>query len=107
MTRHELKDFRAARRLYEQATTYCPRNAPLWMEWAMLEWDAAGNAGRARQLFQAGAEVPPSYQHPPLYQAWAEREAASGDVARAQQLTQAAYEVAKAAQQRVRGAQRA
>jgi pre-mRNA-processing factor 6 len=70
------------------------------MEWAMLEWDEAGNLDRARQLFQAGAGVPPSYQHPPLYQAWAEREAAAGEEERAQKLTRAAYEVAKAAQQR-------
>jgi pre-mRNA-processing factor 6 len=73
----------------------------------MLEWDEAGNADRARQLFQAGASVAPSYQHPPLYQAWAEREAAVGEHERAQQLTRDAYEVAKAAQQRVKGPQSA
>jgi pre-mRNA-processing factor 6 len=75
------------------------------MEWAMLEWDEAGNVDRARQLFQAGAGVPPSYQHPPLYQAWAEREAAAGEEERAQELTRAAYEVAKAAQLQQRGKQ--
>jgi hypothetical protein len=74
------------------------------MEWAMLEWDEAGNLDKARQLFKAGAGVPASYQHPPLYQAWAEREAAAGEQERAQELTRAAYEVAKAAQQRVKGA---
>lgn len=71
----------------------------------MLEWDEAGNLHRARQLFQAGASVPASYQHPPLYQAWAEREAAAGQEQRAQQLTRDALEVAKAAQQRIKGPQ--
>lgn len=77
------------------------RNAPLWMEWAMLEWDVAGNQGRARQLFQRGASVPVSYQHPPLYQAWAEREQAAGNTERAALLTERSYQVAKAVQGRL------
>lgn len=64
------------------------------MEWAMLEWDEAGNADRARQLFQAGADVPHSYQHPPLYQAWAQREAAAGNAEVAERLKVRSVEVA-------------
>eukprot|EP00775_Hariotina_reticulata_P007017 gene7017-7231_t len=101
MTWKDLRDPNAARRLYEQATTCCPRNAPLWMEWAMLEWDVAGNQERARQLFQRGASVPVSYQHPPLYQAWAEREQAAGNTGRAALLTERSYQVAKAVQGRL------
>jgi hypothetical protein len=67
------------------------------MEWAMLEWDAAGNQARARELFRRGAAVPASYQHPPLYQAWADREAAAGNAALAQQLQQHGLSVAAAA----------
>ena len=72
------------------------RNAPLWLEWAMMEWDAAGRHDRARELFGRGASVPVSYQHPPLYQAWAEREAAVGNLAAAAQLRQRFREVAVA-----------
>jgi len=54
----------------------------------MMEWDAAGHQDRARQLFQRGASVPLSYQHPPLYQAWSEREAAGGNEAAAHELAQ-------------------
>lgn len=61
----------------------------------MLEWDEARNIDRARQLFQAGADVPASYQHPPLYQAWAQREAAVGNAGQAQQLRHVSEEVAK------------
>lgn len=79
------------------------RNAPLWMEWAMMEWDAAGNYDRARQLFQQGASVPGSYQHPPLYQAWAERETAAGNAEAAAWLRGRFREVAQAEQRPVRG----
>lgn len=61
----------------------------------MLEWDEAGKPDRARQLFQAGADVPPSYQHPPLYQAWAQREAASGHPDVAARLEALSIEVAR------------
>jgi hypothetical protein len=57
------------------------------MEWALLEWEE-GDLERSRELFQAGAAVPASRQHPPLYQAWAEREAAAGNVEVAAQLTE-------------------
>jgi hypothetical protein len=70
----------------------------LWMEWAMLEWDAAGSSDRARELFSRGASVPHSYQHPPLYQAWAEREAAVGNQQAADQLRQRFREVATGVQ---------
>lgn len=60
----------------------------------MLEWDKAGNLKRARQLFAAGADVPPSYQHPPLYQAWAQREIEAGNEDAAQRLTARSFEVA-------------
>lgn len=59
-----------------------------------MEWDAAGSSDRARELFSRGASVPPSYQHPPLYQAWAEREAAVGNQQAADQLRQRFREVA-------------
>lgn len=62
----------------------------------MMEWDAAGSSDRARELFSKGASVPPSYQHPPLYQAWAEREAAWGNTQAAEQLQQRFREVAMA-----------
>jgi hypothetical protein len=68
------------------------------MEWAMMEWDAAGSTERARQLFGRGASVPLSYQHPPLYQAWAEREAAAGNTTAAEELRGRFREVAKAVQ---------
>lgn len=79
----------------------------MWMEWAMLEWDEARNPDRARQLFQAGADVPASYQHPPLYQAWAQREAAAGNDETAQQLTARSYQVAKAMKKYSRAGRRA
>lgn len=64
----------------------------------MLEWDVAGHAPRARELFQRGAAVPPSYQHPPLYQAWADREAAEGNEDLAQRLQQQGLAAVQAAQ---------
>lgn len=70
----------------------------------MLEWDAAGNVDRARALFQQGASVPAAYQHPPLYQAWAEREAAAGNDELAARLHARSYEVATAAAGRGRQA---
>lgn len=64
----------------------------------MMEWDAASSPDRARQLFGRGASVPLSYQHPPLYQAWAEREAAAGNQTGAEDLREHFREVAKAVQ---------
>lgn len=64
----------------------------------MMEWDAAGHTDRARELFSRGASVPASYQHPPLYQAWAEREAAAGNAAGAEELQQRFRQVAIAVQ---------
>lgn len=64
----------------------------------MMEWDAAGNPDRARQLFRQGAAVPLCYQHPPLYQAWCEREAAVGNLAAADDLQQRFKQVARAVQ---------
>ena len=64
----------------------------------MMEWEAAGNIDRARQLFERGAAVPLSYQHPPLYQAWCEREAAVGNDVLAEQLRQRFKQVASAVQ---------
>lgn len=63
------------------------RNAPLWMEWALLEWES-GHVEQGRQLFAAGARVPRSYQHPPLYDAWARQEYQAGNYERALQLQQ-------------------
>jgi cation diffusion facilitator CzcD-associated flavoprotein CzcO len=68
------------------------------MEWAMMEWDAASSHDRARQLFGRGASVPLSYQHPPLYQAWAEREADVGNDQAAEELRGRFREVAKVVQ---------
>lgn len=64
----------------------------------MMEWDAADSQDRARQLFAKGASVPLSYQHPPLYQAWAEREAAVGNEQSAEELRVRFRDVAKAVQ---------
>lgn len=64
----------------------------------MMEWDAAESHGRARELFMQGASVPLSYQHPPLYQAWAEREEAVGNAQGAAELRQRFVAVAKAVQ---------
>jgi hypothetical protein len=64
----------------------------------MMEWDAAGDPGRARELFTQGASVPLSYQHPPLYQAWAEREEGVGNAQGAAELRQRFVAVAKAVQ---------
>ena len=50
------------------------RTSPLWMEWALLEWQGAKDVAAARTLFQKGAAVPPNRQHAPLYEAWAQME---------------------------------
>ena len=55
------------------------------MEWAILEWEQ-GDLQLARELFSQGSRVPRSYQHPPLYTAWAERERDAGDEERAKEL---------------------
>jgi hypothetical protein len=86
-------DAQAARRLFERATSACPRNAPLWMEWALFEWALAAPGARgeprraaARELFARGAAVPASHRHPPLLDAWARREFEAGDAERAAEL---------------------
>jgi len=78
-------DVSAARELFRRATGHCERNAPLWMEWGLMEW-GAGDPAAARALFRRGAAVPPSQQHPPLYEAWADMEAVLGDAPRAAEL---------------------
>jgi tetratricopeptide (TPR) repeat protein len=80
-------DLAGARAIFQQASTMCPRNAPLWMECALMEWEA-GDLEAAVRLFEQGSKVPRSYQHPPLYDAWARLEAEMGHEARAQELEQ-------------------
>uniref|UniRef100_A0A7S0WPT8 Suppressor of forked domain-containing protein n=1 Tax=Chlamydomonas leiostraca TaxID=1034604 RepID=A0A7S0WPT8_9CHLO len=72
-------DLGAARAIFHQATRRCPRAAPLWMEWALMEWRGAGDRAVAAGLFQQGANVPPAYQHAPLYEAWAQMEGELGN----------------------------
>jgi hypothetical protein len=55
------------------------------MEWAILEWEQ-GDLLLARELFSQGSRVPRSYQHPPLYMAWAQREREAGEEGRAKEL---------------------
>lgn len=43
-----------------------------------------------------GSEVPPTFQHAPLYQAWAEFERQQGDEATAQRLAQQAEVLSQA-----------
>jgi thioredoxin-like negative regulator of GroEL len=78
-------DFEGARPVFQRATQTCPKNAPLWMEWALMEWEA-GALEEAARLFEAGSKVPRSYQHPPLYDAWARLEAQAGRGERAAEL---------------------
>ncbi|KAL6754314.1 hypothetical protein V8C86DRAFT_2437757 [Haematococcus lacustris] len=61
-----------ARAVLQHATTTCPHAAPLWLEWALLEWQGAGQPAAALQLLQCGSGVPDRWQHPPLYEAWAQ-----------------------------------
>jgi hypothetical protein len=72
-------------------------NAPLWMEFALLTWDM-GDPTRARQLFECGARVPASHQHPPLYEAWARREYEAGHADAAAALARAGEELLRVRQ---------
>jgi hypothetical protein len=63
-------------------------NAPLWMEYALLEWDR-GDLNRARTLFAGGALVPRTFKHPPLLEAWARREYEAGNADAAAALERA------------------
>lgn len=82
----------AARKVFESACRHCPRNAPLWMEWALFEWEQ-GSTQRARELFEEGSKVPASYQHPPMYDAWARLEEELGNHMEAERLKRCAQEM--------------
>lgn len=71
-----------ARGVFQQGTRQCPRCGPLWMEYALLEWKL-GQMDAARALFKHGSQVPASYQHLPLYEAWTQLERVLGDEAAA------------------------
>jgi hypothetical protein len=86
-------DYGGARAVFRRATATCPKNAPLWMEWALMEWEV-GDLQQAAALFEQGSKVPRSYQHPPLYDAWARLEAERGQAQRAAEL-QARYQQAE------------
>jgi pre-mRNA-processing factor 6 len=56
----------------------CCRNAPLLMEWALLEAEA-GQAAAARELFSQGAQAGRAgAPHAPLFAAWADFEEQQG-----------------------------
>lgn len=87
-------DVAGAREMFAQGTALCGRAATLWMEWAILE-EQEGNIARARELFEAGSSVPGSYQHPPLYEAWARLESKAGERERAAQLQERSLELSQ------------
>jgi tetratricopeptide (TPR) repeat protein len=91
----KLGNIEGARATFSQATGLCPRSPPLWMEWAIMEWTSSQGkgAGEARRLFQHGSDpskITTPYQHPPLFQAWADMERADGNEDKANKLLEQA-----------------
>lgn len=74
----------AARQIFRQGLGSCPRDAPLYMEAALLE-ARAGNASAARALFQKG-QASSSRPHPPLLAAWKLLEQEQGNDAEVERL---------------------
>ena len=91
----KLGNIEGARATFKQATGLCPRSPPLWMEWAIMEWTSTQGKGaeEARRIFKQGSDpgkITTPYQHPPLFQAWADMERANGSEERAEELLEQA-----------------
>lgn len=70
------------------------RYAALWMQLGLMEWKL-GDHDTAHGLFERGAAVPDSYQHAPLYEAWADLCDSQGDGQRASELRAQAQRVSQ------------
>ncbi len=74
----------AARSVFRQGLGACPKDAPLYLEAALLE-SRAGNARSARNLFQKGAACS-GRPHVPLLTAWQLLEQEQGNLEEVQRL---------------------